>query len=160
MVFPDSGRAVGGLANKINEGEDSRYVQPPEAMRGSVALLQRRVRLMSMAHVVFKALWMSVVCAAIRGCGGDRGHCCSKDRVDLHGDCAGVCGTMGDHVDVGGPCCCQKSCGSPCSVHLPTVKGKEATFAETVMTTDSRLRKRDTEGFCGHPHPHPTPAPQ
>jgi hypothetical protein len=38
------------------------------------------------------------------------------------------------------------------------VKGKEATFAVVLITTDSQLRKRDIKGFCNNPYPHFTPS--
>lgn len=43
-------------------------------------------------------------------------------------------------------CCLQKSCVGPWSMLPLTVKGKEATFAIVLVTTDSQLRKRDMEG--------------
>lgn len=39
------------------------------------------------------------------------------------------------------------------------VKDKEATFVQVLMTIDSQLRKRHTEGFCDNPYPHPPPTP-
>lgn len=42
---------------------------------------------------------------------------------------------------------------------LLAVKSKEATFAVTLLTTDTWLRGRDVEGFCDNSHPpdHPPP---
>ena len=60
------------------------------------------------------------------------------------------------------PCDCSGSClhkshTRPWSVLQLTVKGKEATFAVVLITTDSQLRKRDLKGFCNNPYPHFTP---
>lgn len=41
------------------------------------------------------------------------------------------------HVKVHGPCCHQKSCGSPRSILQLAVKGKEVTFSVVLMTADS-----------------------
>ena len=41
-----------------------------------------------------------------------------------------------------------RSCGSPWSLFLLTVKVKEATFAVILMTADSQLIMRDVEIFC------------
>ncbi|MEJ1278465.1 CD82 antigen [Cricetulus griseus] len=68
-----------------------------------------------------------------------------------------ACADTRDCVDVHGPCCHQRSCGSPYSMLLLTVKDKEATFVVTSKTADSELRKGDIEGFCDNPYPHPIP---
>lgn len=43
-------------------------------------------------------------------------------------------------VDVRGPCCQQKLCGSPWSMLPLTLKGKQASFVVVSMTADSQLR--------------------
>jgi hypothetical protein len=43
------------------------------------------------------------------------------------------------------------------------VKSKEATFDVVLLTTDSQLRKRDTEGiegFCDNTYPNTMPTPR
>lgn len=40
---------------------------------------------------------------------------------------------------------------------LLTAKGKETTFAVVLVTVDSQLKERDTEGFCDSSYPHCTP---
>jgi hypothetical protein len=52
-----------------------------------------------------------------------------------------------------------RSCGSPWSLFLLTVKVKEATFAVILMTADSQLREENREGFCDNFY-HLSPAPQ
>lgn len=54
----------------------------------------------------------------------------------------------GDHVDVWGPCYCQKPCRNPRPIQSLTVKDKEAPLAVVSMTTDTQLRKRGIESFC------------
>jgi hypothetical protein len=57
---------------------------------------------------------------------------------------------------VDGLCCHHKPYGSPQSMLLLIVKGKDATFAVVPMSTDSQLEKREVEGFCDNAYPHPT----
>lgn len=60
----------------------------------------------------------------------------------------------GDPMDaqlLPGPCYCQESGRGTGSVLPLTVKGKKVFCSG--MTTDTQLRKRDTEGFCDNPYP-------
>lgn len=59
-------------------------------------------------------------------------------------------------MDIHGPWCCKKLCGSPSSVLPLTIKGKEDTLAVLLMTADSQLIKRGMEGFYDNPYPYHT----
>lgn len=68
-----------------------------------------------------------------------------------------VCGRSATRSHVHGLCYCQKPCGDPWSMFSLTVKIKEATFAEILMTVDAQLRGRDMEDFCDNTYPHSSP---
>lgn len=133
-----------------------------------------------MAHVL-ETMLMSVVCAAagghvwvhgpaamsmapprpllpLKAMLMSAGWAASEDRDRAHDPYCHwrpcwVCGTCW-HRRPGGyhdPCFQQIPCGGSWSVLLLTVMDKEASSAEVLMTTDSRLRKRDIESFGGNP---------
>lgn len=98
---------------------------------------------MCVAHVVLETMLMSLACAAIKGY--DMLPAEARQRSLAHSGAE-------DHMDVHGPCFCQRSCRSLGSVLLLTVKGKEVTSAVvSSMAVDAQLRRKDIAGFCDKP---------
>jgi hypothetical protein len=59
-----------------------------------------------------------------------------------------------DHMDVHGPCFCQRTFKSAGSVLLLTIKGKEAPSAlVSSMAIDAQLRRKGIEGSVTTPFP-------